>query len=102
MAPDWSDWLLILSTAIPLYATFGKDALETFAGRFDVGMLLAPLLSQLAFNSGIGNGSIGPFTVGFDTLEIGNGPVEAGEFRCDLRGDTFLILKEWSWNHCLF
>ena len=66
---------------------FGKDVFEKFAGWFDIGMLLAPVFGQFAFDGGFEDGSFVAFEVGLDALEIGDGFVEAGELLFDLRDD---------------
>ena len=86
--------LFVFPFAIPLRPTFGEDAFEEFAGWFDVGMLLAPVFGQLAFDGGFEDGSFVAFEVGLDALEIGDGFVEAGELLFDLRDDALLLFME--------
>ena len=54
-------------------------------------MLFAPLFGKLAFDGGFEDSGFVAFEVGLDTLEIGDGFIEAGELFFDFRDDAFLL-----------
>ena len=56
-------------------------------------MSLAPVFGEFAFDSGFEDRSLVAFEVGFDTFEVGDGFVEAGELFFDLRDDEALLVK---------
>ena len=90
-------WFFIFTFSSPLRTTLGEDVFQELAGWIDVGMLIAPVFGEPAFDGGFENGSFVAFEVGLDALKVGDGFVEAGELLFDILDDSILLFTGWNW-----